>query len=317
MSIGTGDSRPSKNQRRDAAREKARQLREEQKKKDRRNRFILQGSLIVVVLAIIAAVVFVITSTIRPPAPGPLNMLSDGIKIGEGFHAVKTAALQPSEEPVPSASNEPADVLDIRVYVDYMCPICGNFEKANAAQIKKLVQDGAATLEIHPVAILDRVSMGTKYSTRASNATACVANFSPDNFFDFSAILFANQPEENSAGLDDDTLIGFAKEVGVSKYTDIVSCIKNQTFKAWVASSTDRFINNPFPNVAAQPPAGQGHGTPTIFVNGQLYQYNFDQTTGAFDPQEFAAFLVKVLGSSYSDNSVPSPSPSPSTPPAP
>jgi protein-disulfide isomerase len=241
-------------------------------------------------------------------------MLSDGIKIGEGFHAIKTAALQPSEEPVPFPSNEPSDVLDIRVYVDYMCPICGAIEKANAAQIKKLVQDGAATLEIHPVAILDRVAMGTKYSTRAANAAACVANFAPDNFFDFSAILFENQPQENSTGLDDDTLIALAKEVGVDKFTNVSSCIKDQTFKAWVGAATDRFTSNPFPNVAEQPQQ-PGHGTPTVYVNGQLYQYNFDQTTGEFDPQEFAAFLVKVLGSNYSENSVPSPSPTPSPTP--
>lgn len=312
--MSTSDPRPSKNARRDLAREKARQLREEQRKKDRRNRFILQGSLIFVTLAIVAAVAFVIYSTIRPPAPGPLNMLSDGIKIGEGFHANLTPALKPSEEPVPSASNDPADVLDIRVYIDYMCPICGSFEKANAEQIAKLVRDGTATLEIHPVAILDRVSMGTKYSTRSTNAAACVANFAPDNFFDFSAALFKNQPEENSPGLDDETLISLAKEVGVSKFTNISSCIKEQTFKAWVAGATDRFINNPIPNVAVQPPQP---GTPTIYVNGQLYQYTFDQTTGEFDPQEFESFLVKVLGANFSESAAPSPSPSPSASPAP
>jgi len=312
VSSGVGPSRPSKNERRSAARDKARQLREEQKKKDRRNRLILQGSLFVVVLAIVAAVVLVITSTMRPPAPGPHNMLSDGIKIGEGFHAVKTSALQPTAEPVPFPSNQPSSVLDIRMYVDYMCPICGNFEKANADQIKKLVQDGAATVEIHPVAILDRASTGTKYSTRAANSAACVADLSPDNFFDFSALLFVHQPKENSPGLDDNSLIGLAKEAGVSQFTQVSSCIKDQTFKNWVAGATDRFNSNPFPNVATQPPQ---HGTPTIFVNGQLYEYTFDQTTGAFDPAQFTAFLTKVLGASFSDTSAPSPSPSPSPTP--
>ncbi|HEU4849048.1 MAG TPA: thioredoxin domain-containing protein [Terrimesophilobacter sp.] len=311
--MSTSDARPNKNERRDAAREKARQLREEQRKKDRRNRFVLQGSLILVTLAIVAIVAIAIYSAIRPPAPGPLNMLSDGIKLGEGFHATLTPALQPSEEPVPSASNEPADVLDIRVYVDYMCPVCGNFEKANADQIKQLVRDGAATLEIHPVAILDRLSMGTKYSSRASNAAACVANFSPNNFFDFSAILFQQQPEEGSAGLDDDTLVELAKEVGVSKFTNISSCIREQTFKDWVKASTDRFTNNPIPDAAPQP---DPKGTPTVVVNGQLYEYTTDQQ-GAFDPQEFASFLVQVLGANYSESSVPSPSPSPSSSPSP
>lgn len=308
MSIGAGNSKPSKNARRDSAREKARQLREEQKKKDRRNKFILQGSLIVVVLAIVAAVVLVITSTIKPPAPGPLNMLSDGIKIGEGFKAVSTPALQPSAEPVPSASNSPSSVLDIRVYMDYLCPICGNFEAANADQIKKLVQDGVATLEIHPVAILDRASMGTNYSSRATNAAACVANYSPNNFFDFNALMFKNQPKENTAGLDDNAIIAFAKEAGVSQFATISTCIKDQKFKNWVAASTDRFTTNPLPNVAEEPAQ---RGTPTVYVNGQLYKFTYNNQTGAFDPAEFKAFVTKVLGANFSDTATPSPSPSP------
>lgn len=308
MSSGTGGHRPSNSEKRDAARDKARQLREGQRKKERRNRFILQASLIVVLLAIVAAVAIVITSTIRPPARGPLNMLSDGVKIGEGFKAIPTRSLRPTEEPMSSATSGPTDVLDIRVYLDYLCPYCGGFEAANAAQIKTLVRDGAATLEIHPVAILDRLSMGTRYSTRAANAAACVANFSPDNFFDFNAILFEKQPRENTEGLSDDELVGYAKEVGVSKFTNVASCITGQTFKSWVKSATDRFMNNPLPDTATQPAK---KGTPTVVVNGQLYNYTVNPTTGAFDPTEFASFLAEVLGSRYSEEAVLSPSPSP------
>ena len=311
MTNSGGSARASKNERRAAARDKARTLREEQKKKARRNKFILQGSLIVVTLAIVAVVAVVIYSTIRPPAPGPLNMLSDGIKIGQNFEAVTTPGLQPSEEPVPSSSNIPADVLDIRIYVDYLCPYCGGFEAANAQQIKKLVGEGAATLEIHPVAILDRNSLGTKYSTRAANAAACVSNFSPNNFYDFSALLFAHQPAEGTAGLSDDELIGYAKEAGVSKLTDITSCVNDQTFKNWVAGATSRFSTNPIPNVVSQPAQ---KSTPTIYVSGQQYIPQLD-STGNWDPQDFAAFLVKVLGTNFVESSTPSPSPSASPAP--
>lgn len=313
MTIHTGDSRPNKNQRRDAARDKARQLREEQKKKDRRNKFLLQGSLIVVVLAIIAVVFVVITTTIKPPAPGPQNMLSDGIKIGENFDAVRTSALQPSSEPVPMPSNQSPSVLDIRIYSDYLCPICGGFEAANADQIKKMVKDGVATVEIHPVAILDRLAKGSKYSSRSANAAACVANFSPDNFFNFNALLFENQPEENTTGLGDDALIGFAKEAGVvSTFTKVSDCINNQTFKSWVAAATDRFTTNPLPNVATQP---ERPGTPTIYVNGQLYEYTINPNTGAFDPKEFAGFITKILGADFAEKSVGTPTPTPTPTP--
>src|SRR3954447_17884677 len=68
------EPRPSKNQRRDAAREKARQLREEQKKKDRRKRILLQTGIGVALIAIVAIVVVIITSSVRPAGPGPKNM---------------------------------------------------------------------------------------------------------------------------------------------------------------------------------------------------------------------------------------------------
>ena len=60
--------------RREAAREKARVLREEQKKKDRRTKLILQGSIILASLAIIAIIVLVVVNSIKPAGPGPRNM---------------------------------------------------------------------------------------------------------------------------------------------------------------------------------------------------------------------------------------------------
>ncbi len=328
MTIDNGNLPTSKNQRRDSAREKARQLREEQKKKDFRNRLILQGSLIVVVIAIALAIFLVITSTVKPIAQGPRNMLSDGITMGQDLEAVRTRALPSNAEPIPSPSN-PASVIDIRVYVDYMCPVCGGFEKANGAQIKQMVSDGSATLEIHPVAILDRFSKGSKYSSRAANAAACVANFSPDNFFAFNTLLFEKQPEENSSGLTDDALIELAKESGVvSTLKKVTQCVQKQDFKAWVLASSDRFGSNEIPNVATQPTQTPAeHGTPTIYVNGQFYRWTLKEVTRVnpvtkqkevvqeFDPNEFSAFITKVLGADFAEKSVPTPTPTPAPTP--
>src|SRR5690242_11062097 len=61
----SNESRLSKNEKREAAREKARILREEQKKKDKRTRLLLQGGIIVAALAIIAVVAIVIVNNIR------------------------------------------------------------------------------------------------------------------------------------------------------------------------------------------------------------------------------------------------------------
>jgi protein-disulfide isomerase len=301
-----GDNGLSKNQRREAAREKARTLRDEQRKKERRSRVVLQSSLVVLVLAIVVIVGLVIVNSVRPPSPGPLNMLSDGIKIGQGFKAVATPALQPDAKPVASKPNKNG-VIDIQVYLDYQCPICGEFEATNASQIKTLISSGAVTEEIHPIAILDSQSLGKKYSTRAANAAACVANHSPNSFFAFNALLFANQPKENTNGLTDAKLISLARQAKVSKIGSVSDCITEQTFKSWVSAATTRATTGPIPNSNVEKVAG----TPTIIINGMKYDGAVD------DARQFAAAVSKAAGDSYSNNSAPSPSPSPSPSPTP
>jgi protein-disulfide isomerase len=298
--------RLSKNERREAAREKARLLREQQKKKDRRTKFILQGGIIVVSLAIITAVTLVIVNGIRPAGPGPLNMLSDGIKIGENFEAVKTSALQPGRDPLPHQRDDASDVIDIQIYVDYMCPVCGAFEAENHEQIAKLVESGRATIEIHPISFLDNVSQGTKYSTRAANAAACVANFDPNSFFDFHAALFENQPKERTEGLTNGELHQRAVSVGVSSASDIKECINEGRFSDWVEDATQRARNGPiaFSNIE------KVEGTPTVLVNGQKFNYS-----SPFSAEEFAAFIIEAAGTTFNLNTTPTATPTPSPTP--
>jgi protein-disulfide isomerase len=302
MSIGgTSESRPSKNRRREAAREKAKQLREDQKKKDRRNRVLLQGGIVVVAVAIIAIVVFAITSSIRPAGPGPKNMASDGILIGQDMKAISTPALRPEAKPVASVPDSTGTVADIRVYVDYLCPYCGNFETTNSAQIANWVKSGAATVEIHPISILTSKSAGTQYSLRAANAAACVANYAPDDFYGFSAAMFQDQPKEGTAGRSDAEIKKVVKASGVStSLSQINTCIDNTTFKSWVLAATDRALTGPLPNSSV--PAVTG--TPTVLVNGKQYVGALD------DPKEFASFVLQATSETYSTSS-PTPTPTP------
>ncbi|GAA0997887.1 DsbA family protein [Subtercola frigoramans] len=291
------DSRQSKNQRREAAREKAKVLREEQRKKDLRNRWILFSGIGVVVVAIIVCVVLIVASSVKTAGPGPLNMASDGIKITTGNVAVTTPALAAGEQPTPSAAN-PTGVLDIRVYIDYMCPYCGQFETTNTEQISKWLTQGAATYEVHPLSLLDRSSLGTKYSTRAANAAACVANYSPNNFFDFNSLLFTNQPAENTSGLTDAQLQDYVKQSGAGSTDTINSCITNQDFKGWVADSTTRATTEPLPGSTL----AKVTGTPTVLVDGQQYQGSLT------DANAFANFVLQVSGQS-SSSATPTPTP--------
>jgi protein-disulfide isomerase len=296
---GSGEGRPSKNRRRDAARIKATRLRVQQKKKDRRNRVFLQGGIAVASIAVVAIIALIIMNSIRPAGPGPANMASDGILIGEGMTAITTSALQPNRNPVPSKPDSTGTVADIRVYVDYLCPFCGQFDKANSSQIVTWVKSGAARVEIHPISILTSKSAGTQYSLRAANAAACVANYAPDDFYGFNAALFADQPKEGTAGLDDSEIKGLVKTAGVgAAATKINTCIDEANFKAWVVAATDRALSGPLPNSTVKAITG----TPTVLVNGKQYVGALD------DPKEFAAFVLQSAGETYS-TSTPTPTP--------
>jgi len=304
--LPAGDG-PSNNERREAAREKAKTLRNEHRKKEKRSRLLIQGGVLVVLIALAVVITLVIMTTAnRPATAGPRNMLSDGILIGEGFVAKPTAALQPGETPVPNVADETTDVISIQLYVDYFCPVCGLFEKTNGDQIATLVDSGAATVEIFPYAILDSVSQGTKYSTRSSNAAACVADYSPDSYFDFNNILFDNQPEEQTGGLSDEQLIDLTAKAGVENAPAIAKCITDQKFKDWVAEARDRHRTEGAPNSNVDSIAG----TPTVIVNGLKY-------TGALnDSAAFSAFVLQAANTSFNDATTSTPTPSPTTTPA-
>lgn len=295
------DERLTKNQRREAARETARVEREQQKKRDTRNRILFRGLVVVVVFAILGGVGWAIYAGTRPAGPGPQNMLSDGILLtGEDGEIVPvlTDAIPADGEPVPTDPSDIDTPLHIVSFIDIFCPICNAFEQANAATIDELVASGEATLEVHPISILDRRSLGTNYSTRGANAVACLASEQPETVHDFIAAMFENQPAENTPGLSDDEIIAIAASVGADG-DEVQSCIREGRYEDWVTASTTRALTGPLPNADI----ANVQGTPTVIVNGVAY-------TGApNDATAFANFLLQQYP--VSDQPTPTPTPTP------
>lgn len=301
MTIGSPGSRPTRNERREDARAKAKQHREEQLKKDKRNRWLLQGGIAVAIIAVVAVVALTINASVKPVGPGPANMASDGIVLGIGMKAQTTPALADGAAIVPTVATP--GVVDIRIYQDYLCPYCGQFDATNSAQIQKLVESGAATFEVHPIALLTSRSAGTKYSLRTSNAAACVANYSPDNFWAMNQALYAQQPAEGSAGLDDTAIKGIIATTNAKNIDAINKCIDDGTFEKWAQAATDRALAGPLPGTKV----ANVTGTPTVLVNGIQYQGSLT------DPAVFNAFVVQVAAASIS---TPTPTPTPTATPA-
>ncbi|WP_166784051.1 DsbA family protein [Cryobacterium suzukii] len=284
----SGQARPPKKDRREEARETARLMRAEQAKRDKRRRLFLRGGIGIGLLAVVAIVTLVVVNNVSAPAaPGPANMASDGILLGSDgttVSAATSAALEADADPIATDQSALADTANIVMYVDYLCPICGDFEATNGEQITSWVTAGNATVEIHPISILDRLSSGTKYATRAANAAACVADFDPNKFLDFNTAMFAEQPAENTTGLSDAELTALVDGAGATS-PEVASCIADQTYSGWVEASTQRALDGPIPNSDIE----QVKGTPTVLVNGVKY------TGSNSDAAAFEAFVTAQM----------------------
>jgi protein-disulfide isomerase len=269
-------SQPGKKDRREEAREKARIEREAQKRRERRNKFLLQGGIGLAVVAIIIVVVLVVVNVNKPVVGAgetPKNMGGNGILFtGVGGKAVATTTKAPS----PTATVNPAASPDdgkahITTYVDWACPVCKSFEAAYSDSIQSLVASGDATLSVHPVAILDRNYAGSRYSSRAANAAACVANYDPQNFLAAQGLFYTNQPAEGSTGLSNSGIKSLLKQAGVTS-SAVASCVDKESFKKWVAATTSRTTSSAKLQNATQ----GGFGTPTVFVNGTMWNGSDD-----------------------------------------
>jgi len=276
----------SKAARREHAREQARLMREKEQKRARRNKWIVQGSVIVAILAIASLIVGIFVAVNQPAGPGPDNMASDGILLegdGTAITAVTTGNVEADAEPVATDLADYPNTVNIAIYVDYQCPYCQQFEATNNEQIQQWVASGIATLEIHPIAGLDAQSSGNKYSTRAANAAACVAQYQPDSFFDVNTAFFADQPAEGANGKTNEEILATLAAGGVEN-DDVTKCVTDQTFKDWVKVATSRVQGGEIPN--SDQPVFQG--TPMVIVNGTYYTGQID------DAETFSTFVQAI-----------------------
>ncbi|GAB2467617.1 DsbA family protein [Xylanimonas ulmi] len=274
--MSTNSPNLSKAQRREAARAQALALKKKQEAADRRARLITMSVLGVVVVALLAVVAFLF---IRDHRENAANAVDD-IALSE-VQNVPSAARADGGIPVAadrSAGGAPTDgVPEVGIYFDYMCPICGQFEDLNKDTLEGFLADGTANVVMFPVSILDRVSQGTAYSTRAASAAAWVADQAPANFLDFHEALFANEPEEQTAGHTDAEIADLARGAGVPDLVAdaIASGEARRTFGQWVFSAT----NAATANSALVNPQSGGFGTPTITIDGERWDGNWTDPT--------------------------------------
>lgn len=156
---------------------------------------IVTGAAVLAVVVIIAVVAFL------------NNRATEPVALPESAQSTIIAAdggIQLSEGPT-----------EVDVYLDTMCPFCGQFERGYTSLI---LADSDLGLTVRPISILDNFSQGTQYSTRAASSIYAVAHASDDAAVTAAYIgrLFDPQPEEGTEGLTNEELFQIADELGVT-----------------------------------------------------------------------------------------------------
>ncbi|MEO5710851.1 MAG: thioredoxin domain-containing protein [Nocardioidaceae bacterium] len=226
-----------------AASARAAEIRAAQERKERRRNTLVVTGVGVAVLAIVL-VLFTIANgkrdTTAAAGSAPTGAIGYAVPAG------------PSSAPV-----------RVTVYEDFLCPFCGQFEQASSKALEDDLTAGKVQIRYHVLTFLDR-STSTEYSSRAANALAVVLDQAgPDVAKKFHDLLFAHQPAENSAGLTDGQLVGYAVEAGATK-ADVQGGIADRTFEQWVK------------NVGDQASKDKVNQTPTVFVDGKLLSGSMD-----------------------------------------
>lgn len=270
--------RPTRSEQREAARAKARELREKRARGDKRKRFIVTSSITLAIVGVVSGVAWLIFTFSQDAINNgenakktPANVTAlGGVLVGENLQLVTPAEAKKTNH--------------IVIYQDYQCPICKLFEDPNASQIRNWADKGLAVIEYHPISFLDGASLNN-YSSRATNAAFCVANSQPNKFFDVNNALYANQPQENTSGPTDSEIKETLKSVGVAMSNEMNECIDQKRYSKFIDNKT----NEAFGQNAVTGNTIPG-GTPHILVNGVQYTWA-DVAADLPNPGRFAQFF--------------------------
>lgn len=211
----------------------------EQRVAERRRQFAIVGSVLAVLIIIGGVTWFAIsrgdtTGTTVAAGGTPANTEGYGVVVGDAA-APKT----------------------LTFYEDPQCPICAAFEQSVGDQVSQGIADGTVKVEYRIISFLDRASQN-EYSSRAANALYAVADTSgPDAFKKFHDLLYANQPEENTAGPSNDELVQYAVQAGADEAA-VKSKIEEGTYAQFVVNATDQSSKDGV------------NGTPSVAVDGTL-----------------------------------------------
>ena len=207
---------------------------EEQRRGERRRATLMIGGVVLVILAVVVGGFLLnrardTSAQVSAPAAGSGDY---GVTIGD--------------------KNAPHTVV---IYEDFICPYCGELERATHTELADLADQGKVYVEYRPFNLLQ-----TDYSVDAAAAFKVVLDKSgPGVAKKFHDLLYAEQPEESGPYPSTGWLVDKAVEAGATE-GEVRGPIEQGDGKSWVQDAT-----------TAATDAGV-RGTPTILLDGKVFQ---------------------------------------------
>jgi len=226
---------------------------------DRRKIIVGIVAVVVVAAAVIGGVLWTISSRNK----------TEGQAINPDAGTSLAADVVQKRDGVVVTVGKPGAKATVDVYADFLCPICGTFEKSNRQQIEQAINNGQLQVKYHMVPLLNQRSSPPGYSLDSANAALAAAD--AGKFVQFHDALFKSQPEEGGRGYDKAQLTQLGKDLGIT----------DPKFAADVNAGTyNEQINAAFTQVSNDPALeidfgdGQkGFGTPTVVSKGQVVKW--------------------------------------------
>jgi protein-disulfide isomerase len=159
---------------------------------------------------------------------------------------------------------KPGAKTTIDIYADFLCPICGQFQKTYGQQIEQQINAGNLQVNYHMVPLLNSSSNPPGFSLDAANAALAAAD--AGKFTAFHDSLYASQPQEGKRGYDNAQLIKLGQDLGITN-PKFAQEVNSGTYDQQINAAFQQTLNDP--NLQQNFGQGASFGTPTVAVNGK------------------------------------------------
>ncbi len=239
---------------------RAEQMRKEREKADRKQRNFITVGIVVIVIGLIAVGGWGIK------AASDDNQKND--KVVQPKNATEDFGIVVDSAAVGGTAPADAKPVSVELYEDFQCPACRSFEQESGAFLKSQVASGAITVTYRPFSFLDDLGGSpNEYSRRSTNVALCALDKGGvGDYIKVHDYLYANQPDEGTAGPENPELISAVKDLGI---TGIDECVKTERFIPWIKEAKDAGAKK---DVSS---------SPTVLVAGKVVENPNQQTLAA------------------------------------